>query len=38
MIVTPKRDQYVTYQTAYISVFLSVLGGLFWALPPVFGW
>ncbi|CAF0783744.1 unnamed protein product [Rotaria sp. Silwood1] len=37
-IVIPTKEQYVTYRTAYISVILSVLGGLFWALPPVFGW
>ncbi|CAF2701137.1 unnamed protein product [Rotaria sp. Silwood2] len=37
-IVISTKEQYVTYRTAYISVALSVLGGLFWALPPVFGW
>ncbi|CAF0759611.1 unnamed protein product [Rotaria sordida] len=37
-IVTPTKEKYVTFQTAYISIILSVLGGLFWALPPIFGW
>lgn len=38
MIVTPNKEHYVNYHTAYLSVILSVLGGLFWALPPVIGW
>ncbi|CAF3734287.1 unnamed protein product [Rotaria socialis] len=37
-IVKPGKAQYVTFQTAYISVFLSVIAGLFWAITPVFGW
>ncbi|CAF0751637.1 unnamed protein product [Adineta ricciae] len=38
MIVTPHREYLLTFQTAYISVVLSVLGGLFWATTPMFGW
>lgn len=38
MIVTPGRAKYVTFQTAYFSVVFSVLGGLFWAVGPLFGW
>jgi hypothetical protein len=38
IIVTQKREEYVNFRTAYISVILSILGGLFWALTPVFGW
>ncbi|CAF0916452.1 unnamed protein product [Adineta steineri] len=38
IIVTPNREEFVTFKTAYISVFLSILGGLFWAVPPILGW
>ncbi|UJR33532.1 hypothetical protein I4U23_020976 [Adineta vaga] len=38
MIVTPKRENLVTFRSAYISVLLSIFGGLFWATPPIFGW
>lgn len=38
MIVTPKNERFVNYHTAYLSIGFSVVGGLFWALPPVIGW
>ena len=38
MIVAPIRSKYVTFQTAYLSVSLSIFGGLFWAGAPILGW
>jgi hypothetical protein len=38
MIVTSNKGNDATFQTAYKSVLFSILGGLFWAIAPVFGW
>lgn len=38
IIVTSKKEKQVTFRTAYTSVAVSIFGGLFWALPPIFGW
>lgn len=38
IIVTPAQKKYATKTNAYKSVVLSVVGALFWAVGPVFGW
>ena len=38
MIVTPANTKPVTLKTAYKSIIFSILGALFWAIVPVFGW
>jgi len=38
MIVTPAKTKYVTFQSAYLSIFCSIFGGFFWAIVPMFGW
>jgi len=38
MIVTSNKENGVTFQTAYKSVFFSILGALCWSIAPVFGW
>ncbi|CAF1323374.1 unnamed protein product [Adineta steineri] len=38
IIVTPVQSKYSTFQTIYVSIFLAIVGGLFWAIVPMFGW
>jgi hypothetical protein len=38
MIVIDDKTKPVSFQTAYKSVFFSILGSLFWAGAPIIGW